>query len=81
MDDHMGGLVYNSWKTLWIHDVITPTEVVAAVRSGRLPAYFEQKVRELPEDQRSDYTAELVEGNSFPNILWNRTMLDHFATT
>jgi hypothetical protein len=62
MDNGVGSLVYNAWRTLFLHDKIDEKKVTAAIATGRLPAFFEATCRSLG-DQGSHYTARLCGRN------------------
>ena len=50
MDDGVGSVVFNVWKTLHNQDLVTEANVKEAIAHGRLPEFFEATVRSLTLD-------------------------------
>ena len=50
MDDGVGSVVFNAWKTLHNQDLVTEANVKEAIAHGRLPEFFEATVRSLTLD-------------------------------
>lgn len=85
MDNGIGSLTFNAWKTLWLHDKITEASVEEAITSGCLPQFFEAACRSLGDDG-SSYTVRLCgtrvpvhyhlpPGELFGRIPWDRATL------
>ena len=65
MDDGVGAVVFNSWKTLFLRGKINEANVKRAIAGGNLPAFFEETVRSLStepgsEATHSSYTLRLI---------------------
>mmetsp|Transcript_2824 Transcript_2824/g.5855 ORF Transcript_2824/g.5855 Transcript_2824/m.5855 type:complete len:347 (-) Transcript_2824:266-1306(-) len=69
----LGDVVFNAWITLLRNGQLRKGEIVEALLKGRLPAWYEEKVR---NDNRplSFYSLALVEGNLFGQIDWDQTI-------
>jgi len=65
MDNGVGCVVFNAWKTLYLRGKATQASVKSAIARGRLPEFFEESVRSLscqPGDEatHSYYTLRLT---------------------
>ncbi|PNH07800.1 hypothetical protein TSOC_005694 [Tetrabaena socialis] len=75
-DDDDGGLGYNE-AALQAAEQEFKGEIVAAILQGRLPAWYEARLRQLRD--ASYYVQEVVARRSFADIVWDTQVLDRLA--